>query len=108
MLPGVYERSSCRMIFAITISLTRVQDSLPRTGLKSITIMSPNATDADAFLTGVFLMGPEEGMAYLEALPEDVEAFFITDDNKIYATSGIRERLKLTDPTYSFAIIKEA
>lgn len=72
-------------------------------GLKSITIMSPNATDADALSTGVFLMGLEEGMAYLEALPEDVEAFFITDDNKIYATSGIRERLQLTDPTYSFA-----
>ncbi|WNS40965.1 FAD:protein FMN transferase [Paenibacillus sp. MMS20-IR301] len=72
-------------------------------GLKSITIMSPNATDADALSTGVFLMGLEEGMKYLEALPEDVEAFFITDDNKIYATSALKERLNLTDPTYSFA-----
>ncbi|WP_342564739.1 FAD:protein FMN transferase [Paenibacillus sp. FSL R7-0345] len=72
-------------------------------GLKSITIMSPNATDADALSTGVFLMGLEEGMKYLEALPENIEAFFITDDNKIYATSGIRDRLQLTDPTYTFA-----
>ncbi|UQZ35278.1 thiamine biosynthesis protein ApbE [Paenibacillus sp. PK3_47] len=72
-------------------------------GLKSLTIMSPNATDADALSTGVFLMGVEEGMKYLESLPEQVEAFFITDDNKIHATSGIKERLQLTDPTYSFA-----
>ncbi|MCL6601429.1 MAG: FAD:protein FMN transferase [Paenibacillus sp.] len=71
-------------------------------GLKSITIMSPNATDADALSTGVFLMGLEEGMKYLESLPGNIEAFFITDDNKIYATSGIRERLQLTDSTYSF------
>ncbi|MNO01920.1 Thiamine biosynthesis lipoprotein ApbE precursor [compost metagenome] len=65
--------------------------------------MSPNATDADALSTGVFLMGIEEGMKYLESLPDDVEAFFITDDNKIYATKGIKERMNLTDPTYSFA-----
>ncbi|WP_310831843.1 FAD:protein FMN transferase [Paenibacillus pedocola] len=72
-------------------------------GLKSITIMSPNATDADALSTGVFLMGLEEGMKYLESLPEKVDAFFITDDNKIYATSGLKDRLILTDPTYTFA-----
>ncbi|WP_239004743.1 FAD:protein FMN transferase [Paenibacillus tepidiphilus] len=72
-------------------------------GLKSITIMSPNATDADALSTGVFLMGLEDGIKYLESLPEKVDAFFITDDNKIYATSGIKDRLVLTDPTYSFA-----
>ncbi|QUL56150.1 FAD:protein FMN transferase [Paenibacillus tritici] len=72
-------------------------------GLKSITIMSPNATDADALSTGVFLMGLEDGMKYLEALPEKVDAFFITDDNKIYATAALKERLNLTDPTYSFA-----
>jgi thiamine biosynthesis lipoprotein len=72
-------------------------------GLKSITIMSPNATDADALSTGVFLMGLEEGMKYLESLPEKVDAFFITEDNKIYATSGIKDRLQLTDPEYSFA-----
>lgn len=72
-------------------------------GLKSITIMSPSATDADALSTGVFLMGLEDGMKYLEALPEKIDAFFITDDNKIHATSSLRERLNLTDPTYSFA-----
>lgn len=100
---GIYER----FFMQDNVRYHHILD--PRTGfpaqngLKSITIMSPNATDADALSTGVFLMGLEEGLAYLEALPGDVEAFFITDDNKIYATSGIRERLQLTDQTYKFA-----
>ncbi|AKG33741.1 FAD:protein FMN transferase [Paenibacillus durus] len=99
---GVYER------FFIQDGVRYHHILDPRTGypsqngLKSVTIMSPNATDADALSTGVFLMGYEEGLKYLESLPEKVEAFFITDDNKIYATPGIRERLVLTDPTYSF------
>lgn len=99
---GVYER----FFVQDNVRYHHILD--PRTGfpsqngLKSLTIMSPNATDADALSTGVFLMGLEEGMAYLEALPGDVEAFFITEDNKIYATSGIRERLQLTDSTYTF------
>ncbi|MDQ0196500.1 FAD:protein FMN transferase [Paenibacillus wynnii] len=99
---GVYER----FFIQDEVRYHHILD--PRTGfpsqngLKSITIMSPNATDADALSTGVFLMGLEEGMQYLESLPEKIEAFFITDDNKIYATPGIRERLQLTDPTYSF------
>ncbi|KWX81314.1 FAD:protein FMN transferase [Paenibacillus jilunlii] len=71
-------------------------------GRKSITIMSPNATDADARSTGVLLMGLDDGMKYLESLPEKVDAFFITDDNKIYSTSDLKKRLQLTDPTYTF------
>lgn len=99
---GVYER----FFIQDEVRYHHILD--PRTGLpsqnglKSITIMSPNATDADALSTGVFLMGLEEGMKYLESLPGNIEAFFITDDNKIHATSGIRERLQLTDSTYSF------
>jgi len=99
---GVYER----FFIQDEVRYHHILD--PRTGfpsqngLKSLTIMSPNATDADALSTGVFLMGLEDGMKYFEALPGDIEVFFITDDNKIYATPGIRERLQLTDPTYSF------
>jgi FAD:protein FMN transferase len=99
---GVYER----FFIQDDVRYHHILD--PRTGypsqngLKSLTIMSPNATDADALSTGVFLMDLEEGMEYLESLPQEVEAFFITEDNKIYATPGIRERLQLTDPTYSF------
>ncbi|WP_379132633.1 FAD:protein FMN transferase [Paenibacillus sp. sgz500958] len=100
---GVYER------FFIQDGVRYHHILDPRTGfpsqngLKSLTIMSPNATDADALSTGVFLMGIEDGMKYLDSLPENVEAFFITDDNKIYATSGLKDRLQLTDPTYEFA-----
>ncbi|MFF2908803.1 FAD:protein FMN transferase [Paenibacillus sp. NPDC057934] len=100
---GVYER------FFIQDGVRYHHILDPRTGfpsqngLKSITIMSPNAMDADALSTGIFLMGLDEGMKFIEALPEKIEAFFITDDNKIYATSGIKGRLNLTDTTYTLA-----
>lgn len=100
---GVYER----FFMQDGIRYHHILD--PRTGypaqngLKSVTIMSPNATDADALSTGVFLMGAQDGLKYIESLPEKVEAYFITDDNKIYATPGIKKRLVLTDSTYSIA-----
>ncbi|WP_138494272.1 FAD:protein FMN transferase [Paenibacillus pinistramenti] len=98
---GVYER----FFMQNGIRYHHILD--PRTGypsqngIKSLTIMSSNATDADALSTGVFLMGVKDGLAYLESLPEQIEAFFVTDDNKIYATPSIKERLKITDSTYS-------
>lgn len=99
---GVYER------FFIEEGVRYHHILDPRTGypsqngVKSLTIMSPTATDADALSTGVFLMGLTKGLKYFESLP-DIEAFFIMEDNQIYATSGIRERLQLTDTTYHFA-----
>ncbi|ANS73430.1 thiamine biosynthesis protein ApbE [Paenibacillus yonginensis] len=99
---GVYER----FFMQDGIRYHHILD--PRTGfpaqngIKSLTIMSPNATDADALSTGVFLMGVQDGLTYLEALPEKIEAFFVTDNNKIYATPGLKKRLNITDNTYSF------
>jgi len=71
-------------------------------GLMSITIVSDNATDADALSTAAFVMGLKDGMAYIEK-QKGVEAFFIMDDNKIYATSGLKDRINLTSKIYSLA-----
>lgn len=71
-------------------------------GLMSITIVSDNATDADALSTAAFVMGLEDGMAYIEKQP-GVEAFFIMDDNSIHATSGLKERINLTSDLYRLA-----
>lgn len=59
----------------------------PRTGFpvpeersaQSITVLAPNATDADAFATAVAVLGPEEGMAFVRSRPE-LDAFLITRD----------------------------
>ncbi|MCJ7779048.1 MAG: FAD:protein FMN transferase, partial [Sedimentisphaerales bacterium] len=45
--------------------------------LASVTIICPNATDADALSTAVTVMGKEKGLAFIEQIP-DVEAILIT------------------------------
>jgi thiamine biosynthesis lipoprotein len=49
--------------------------------LTSVTIISPNATDADALATAVTVMGKEKGPALIETMPE-VEAILITSPPK--------------------------
>ncbi|WP_059046136.1 FAD:protein FMN transferase [Paenibacillus rubinfantis] len=79
----------------------------PRTGapaqneLKSVTILTDNATDADALSTVVYVMGLEKGMEFVENYNEETQALFITKDNKIYATTGLKDTFKVTDEQYS-------
>lgn len=51
----------------------------------SVSVYAPNCTDADALATALFVMGPEEGLAWIEQIP-DAEALFLlraTDDTII-------------------------
>lgn len=57
-------------------------------GLVSVSIITNNSMQADAYSTSVFCMGLEEGVRFVEGL-EDVEAVFVTDDKEIYITSGL-------------------
>ena len=59
--------------------------------LASVTIIAPDATTADALSTAVSVMGTEEGLALVEALP-DVEVILILNDGKVLKSSGA-ERL---------------
>ncbi|MWV44236.1 FAD:protein FMN transferase [Paenibacillus sp. HJL G12] len=71
-------------------------------GLKSVTIISDTATDADALSTAVFMMGLDGGLKYIEEQP-GVEAFFITEDNRIYQTSGLENTIHFTNPEYTLS-----
>jgi thiamine biosynthesis lipoprotein len=71
----------------------------PRTGqparlCRSVTIVAASALQADWLSTGVFIMGPEEGMALVERLP-GVEAVIVTAANEVRVSSGLRDRLTL-------------
>ena len=48
---------------------------------------------ADGLDTGIFVLGPEQGMALVERLP-DVEAIIIDDKGKMTVSSGLRDRLR--------------
>jgi len=53
----------------------------------SATVIAENAMDADALATGLFVMGPDEGLALAERLPK-VEAMLIGPDLSVHTTSG--------------------
>jgi thiamine biosynthesis lipoprotein len=69
-------------------------------GLVSVSIITTNSIDADALSTSIFLLGLEEGMNLVEEL-EDVEAIFVTNDKKVYLSSGIdRDNFTLINEDY--------
>ena len=71
----------------------------PKTGLTvqdvpmSVTIIGPDATTTDALSTGVFVLGPEEGMKLIESLPE-VEGMIISEGMKKLTSEGWEEFLE--------------
>jgi thiamine biosynthesis lipoprotein len=67
----------------------------PRTGRPArrstaVTVVAPDATRADALATGLFVMGPEAGLALVETLP-GVEALFFGPDLETHSSSGFPE-----------------
>ena len=71
----------------------------PKTGLTvqdvpmSVTIIGPDATTTDALSTGVFVLGPEEGMKLIESLPE-VEGMIISEGMNKLTSEGWEEFLE--------------
>lgn len=61
---------------------------LPVTGIKSVTILCPNAEFADAIATPVMIMGARAGLDLIDQL-KDVEAIVIDDDDCIYRSANL-------------------
>ena len=64
----------------------------PARGCRSVTIVTDRATIADGLSTGVFALGPADGMALIERLPH-VEGVIVTAKNEVLVSSGLRDRL---------------
>ena len=62
---------------------------LPVMGIKSVTIITPNAEIADAMATPVMIMGIKAGMNMINQI-KDIEAILIDDQDKIYTSDNIR------------------
>jgi thiamine biosynthesis lipoprotein len=69
-------------------------------GLLSVTIVTPNSTDADALSTTVFALGFERGKALIDSIP-DTEAIFIFDDHSVRITAGLTEKFSLTNNEFN-------
>jgi thiamine biosynthesis lipoprotein len=61
---------------------------LPVTGIKSVTIICPNAEIADAMATPVMVMGIKTGLDMLNQM-KWIAGIIIDDDDKIYTTKNI-------------------
>ncbi|MBA2248663.1 MAG: FAD:protein FMN transferase [Chitinophagaceae bacterium] len=62
---------------------------LPVTGIKSVTIISPNAEIADALTTPVMVMGIQAGLHMINQLPY-INGIIIDDDNKLHTSANIK------------------
>jgi thiamine biosynthesis lipoprotein len=66
----------------------------PARGCRSVTIVARQALLADALSTGVFVLGPTEGLALIERLP-DVEGVIVTATNEVLVSSGLRDKVRI-------------
>ncbi|CAM3053559.1 FAD:protein FMN transferase [Hathewaya histolytica] len=67
--------------------------------LAGISIVSAKSVDGDALSTFIFSKGLNEGKKIIEKY-DGVDAIFITKDNKIYLTSGLKGNFTKTNENY--------
>ncbi len=78
----------------------------PKTGypadndLLAVTVVCESSTEADALSTALFVMGLQAGLEYAEQT-SGVEAVFFADDQSIYATSGLEDKIEITNEAYT-------
>jgi len=70
----------------------------PKTGYpadecQSVTIVAKEATFADGLATGIFVLGPKEGMALIENL-EGVEGVIVNKEGDVSASSGLVSKIE--------------
>lgn len=61
----------------------------PASGCQSVTVVAGNTAWADALATGVFVLGPVQGLALVERL-ENVEAMIIDAAGEAHVSSGLQ------------------
>jgi thiamine biosynthesis lipoprotein len=64
---------------------------------RSVTLVTERAVVADALAKGVFILGPEAGMALIERTP-GVQGVIVSAKNEVSISSGLRNRLILLAP----------
>jgi thiamine biosynthesis lipoprotein len=65
----------------------------PARGCQSVTVIAREGMMADGLDTGIFVLGPERGMALVERLP-DVEAVIVDHHGRVLISSGLKGRVR--------------
>ncbi|WP_447970623.1 FAD:protein FMN transferase [Nitrospira sp. M1] len=66
----------------------------PARSSQSVTVVASQGVMADGLDTGIFVMGPQKGMALLERLPQ-VEGVIVDADGNVTVSSGLDGRLQM-------------
>jgi len=61
----------------------------PTTGIKSVTIVCPDAELGDALATSVFVLGELDGMSLINTL-KGIEGLVITDDDRLISSNNLK------------------
>jgi thiamine biosynthesis lipoprotein len=95
---GDYERYSFTTGAGITTSSIRMKDGR-RKGAAASRSWAKQQFLPTRLSTGVFVLGPQAGMALIEKLP-DVEGVIVSDRNEVLVSSGLTGRLeRMLEPT---------
>jgi thiamine biosynthesis lipoprotein len=65
----------------------------PARSCQSVTVIAQDGVWADGLDTGIFVMGPEQGMELVERLP-DVEAIIVDAEGRLLVSSGLKQRIR--------------
>lgn len=68
----------------------------PAGGCRSVSVLSREGAFADAYSTGIFVLGPEKGLRVLEKA--GLDGIIIDEKGTLHTTPGIRERLERKKP----------
>jgi thiamine biosynthesis lipoprotein len=77
----------------------------PKTGypseskIISATIISDNSIDGDGLSTGVYILGVDKALKIIDEI-EGIDAIFVTEDKKVYMTSGVKDVFILADDEF--------
>jgi thiamine biosynthesis lipoprotein len=64
---------------------------------RSVTLVTDRAVIADALAKGVFILGPQAGLALIERLPH-VQGVIVGANNEVLVSSGLKDRLTVMAP----------
>ena len=71
--------------------------------LSSVTVVSDTALEGDILSTAIFVMGLEEGLNFVNNLPE-VDAVLVTNEKDVYVTEGISDIFEIMDDDFTIVI----
>ena len=75
--------------------LLNPETGFPQDLCRSVTVIAREALDTDAFATGIFILGPEKGIAALERLGMD--GVIVDATGEVLMTNGIKNKVKMVD-----------